>query len=271
MLKLKLERPLACFDIESTGTNPRADRIIDLAIVKMLPRGPSEKFTFRLNPEMPIPPDSTAVHGIKDADVAGCPTFKQSAQQIAAVLENCDLTGYNILRFDIPLLCEEFVRAGIPFSTDGRRILDAQRIYHKREPRDLSAALRFYCNEMHLGAHGALEDVLATIRVLEGQFERYSDLPTGLDELDEYCNPRDPSWVDKTGRFKWTNGEITINFGRKQGQKLKDLVLNDTGFLQWMLKADFPRETQEIVQNALKGKYPAAPAQPNTSAEPAST
>ncbi|HBA85259.1 MAG TPA: DNA polymerase III subunit epsilon [Verrucomicrobia bacterium] len=258
-MKLKLERPLAVFDIESTGINRKADRIIDLAIVKMLPKGKAEPFTFRFNPEMPIPPESTAIHGIHDEDVVNCPTFKEKAAEVLQLLEDCDLGGYNVLGFDIPMLTEEFLRAGIAFVMEGRRVFDAQRVFHKREPRDLTAALRFYCSEMHLGAHGALEDVLATIRVMEGQYQRYTDLPNELDELDAYCNPRDPAWVDRNGRLKWTAGEVIVNFSKKQGQKLRDIVRDDPGFIHWMLKSDFPKDTKDILQNALKGIYPTPP------------
>ncbi len=259
MLKLTLERPLAVFDIESTGINRKADRIIDLAVVKLLPKGKREALSWRLNPEMPIPPESTAIHGITDEMVKDSPTFTQKAEEIFRAFEGCDLGGYNVLGYDIPMLIEEFQRAGRVFVVEGRRIFDAQRVFHKREPRDLTAALKFYCNEMHLGAHGAMEDVLATIRVMEGEYERYNDLPDNLDELDTYCNPRDPSWVDKTGRLKWSNGEITFNFGKKQGQKLKDVIREEKSFIEWMLKKDFPHDTQAILENAKNGIYPPPP------------
>ncbi len=262
-MKLNLDRPLAVFDIESTGTNRRTDRIIDLAVVKLLPNGKRETHHFRVNPEMPIPPDSTKIHGITDEDVKGKPTFKQEAAKIAAVLEGCDLGGYNILGFDIPVLTEEFARAGMEFDLDDRRVLDAQRIYHKREPRDLTAALAYYCNEMHLGAHDALGDVEAVLRVLDGQLARYSDLPRDLDGLDAYCNPKDPSWVDRAGKLKWAGGEAVLNFGKKQGQKLRDIAKTDPGFLEWMLKGDFPRDTKAIIRDALKGKFPAPTPKPD--------
>ena len=260
MMPLKTDRPLAFFDIESTGTNVRADRIIDLAVVKLHPDGRREEHTFRVNPERPIPVEASAVHGIYDKDVKDCPTFKQVASKVATVFEGCDLGGYNILRFDIPMLCEEFTRAGVPFIAEGRRVVDPQRIFHQREPRDLTAALRFYCGELHLGAHGALDDVLATIQVLEGQFGKYADLPQDIEALNDYCNPRDPSWADQTGKLKWVAGELTINFGAKQGQKLRELAQSDTGYLRWILQKNFPRDTTEIVSNALKGKFPPAPA-----------
>ena len=260
MIDLKLDRPLAVFDIESTGTNRKFDRIIDLAIVKLLPGGRSEKHSFRVNPEMPIPADSTAVHGITDDDVKGAPTFKQVAAKVADVLKDCDLGGFNISGFDIPLLCEEFIRAGIPFETDNRRVVVAQRIFHKKVPRDLGAALSYYCGEMHLNSHDAMGDVEATVKVIEGQLKKYPDLPRDMDALDAFCNPRDPTWVDKTGKFKWADGEAVINFGKKQGQKLRDVAKMEPSFLQWMVKNDFPRDALEIAQNALRGKFPEAPA-----------
>ncbi|HPG00470.1 MAG TPA: 3'-5' exonuclease [Kiritimatiellia bacterium] len=259
-LPLKLDRPLAIFDIESTGINRKLDRIIDLAILKLTPDGKAESHTFRCHPGMPIPPDSTAVHGITDADVKDCPPFAQLAPRIVAVLEDCDLAGFNILGFDIPVLCEEFARAGVGFSVEGRRVLDAQRIFHRKVPRDLPAALQYYCGEMHLAAHDAMEDVNATLRVLQGQLGMYPDLPRDMDELDAFCNPRDPSWVDRTGKFRWTGDEVVVNFGKKQGEKLRTVVREEPSFLNWMLRSDFPRDTQEIIRNALNGKYPSKPA-----------
>ena len=259
-LPLKLDRPLAIYDIESTGINRKLDRIIDLAILKLTPDGKAESHTFRCHPGMPIPPDSTAVHGITDADVKDSPPFAQLAPRIVAVLEDCDLAGFNILGFDIPVLCEEFARAGVEFSVEGRRVLDAQRIFHRKVPRDLPAALQYYCGEMHLAAHDAMEDVNATLRVLQGQLGMYPDLPRDMDELDAFCNPRDPSWVDRTGKFRWTGDEVVVNFGKKQGEKLRTVVREEPSFLNWMLRSDFPRDTQEIIRNALNGKYPSKPA-----------
>ncbi len=137
--------------------------------------------------------------------------------------------------------------------------MDPQRIFHQREPRDLTAALNYYCGELHLGAHGALDDVIATIQVLEGQYRKYADLPQDINALSEYCNPRDPTWADASGKLKWVAGELTINFGSKQGAKLRDLAQKDPGYLRWILEKNFPRDTTEIVGNALKGKFPAAP------------
>lgn len=254
MFKWQLDRPLAVFDIEATGINPRADRIIELAIVKILPKGGQQVLSYTINPGIPIPPESTAIHGITDADVAGKPLFRDLAPAIFKELDGCDLAGYNIIRFDVPMLIEEFQRASLNLSLEGRRIIDSQRIYHKREPRDLKAALAFYCNELFLDGHRAEADAQATLRVLEGQFERYPDLPRDLTELDKYCSVRDPAWVDRDGKLRWLNGEITINFGKKKGEKLRDLARTDVSFLRWILKGDFASDTKAIVTKIMEGK-----------------
>jgi DNA polymerase-3 subunit epsilon len=259
VLPVRLKRPLAFFDIESTGTSPKADRIIDIAVIRVFPDNSRKAHAFRVNPGVPIPPEATAVHGISEADVRDCPLFGAVAGEILSILNDCDLAGFNILRFDIPLLIEEFLRCDIEFDVENRRIIDVQRIYHRREPRDLSAALSFYCGELHLGAHGAMADAEATIRVLKGQFQRYPDLETDPDRLHDYCNPKDPSWVDRTGRLRWVDGEIAINFGKQKGTRLRDLVRDDPGFVKWILRSDFPRDTRLIVQNATNGSYPARP------------
>ena len=188
--------------------------------------------------------------------------FGQVAAAILEILAGCDLGGFGVVRFDIPMLAEEFARAGFEFNPDNRRIVDAQRIYHKKEPRDLSAALTFYCGEMHLGAHGAEADALATVAVLEAQLQKYTDLPRSLDELDNYCNPpRNPAWADRTGKLKWQNGELLINFGVQNiGRNLKDLVRDNPKFLKWILKSDFPADTKRIVADALEGRFLTPPA-----------
>ena len=254
MFKWQLEKPLAVFDIEATGINPRTDRIIELSIVKLLPKGGKQVLTYVVNPGMPIPPESTAIHGITDTDVAGKPLFRALAPAIYKELDGCDFGGYNILRFDVPMLIEEFQRASLNLTFEGRRIIDAQRIFHKREPRDLKAAVAFYCNELYLEGHRAEADAQATVRVLEGQFDRYGDLPRDLTELDRYCSVRDPSWVDRDGKLRWAGGEIVINFGKKKGEKLRELARTDTSFLRWILKGDFATDTKEIVSKILEGK-----------------
>jgi DNA polymerase-3 subunit epsilon len=264
MWTLKQTRPLAIIDIESTGTNPRQDRVIDLVIIKLMPDGAQTTHSFRCNPGIPIPPEVEAIHHISNADIAQAPPFTEVAVRIFEVLKDCDLGGFGIVRFDIPMLTEEFARAGLAFPADDCRVVDAQRIFHKKEPRDLTAALAFYCGEEHTQAHGAEADALATIKVLQAQLEKYDDLPRAMDGLDAYCNiKRDPSWADKTGKLKWINGEIVINFGVKYtGQKLRELAQNNATFLKWILKSDFPGDTKKLVADALEGKFPAQPPPP---------
>jgi len=171
-----------------------------------------------------------------------------------------DLSGFNAGRFDIPMLTEEFQRVGISFKPECRRLLDAQRIFHTREPRDLSAALRFYCDgRVHAGAHGAEADVEATWDVIKGQFAKYVDLPRDMATLDKTFNPVDPFNVDRAGRFRWQDGEIVVNFGKKKGDKLRDLVEKDPGFLKWIMKNEFPQDTRMLCEDALKGVYPEPP------------
>jgi DNA polymerase-3 subunit epsilon len=257
---IQLDRPLAFFDIESTGLNPQHDRIIDLAVIKLLPGGGREEVVFRVNPGIPIPPSSTAIHGIQDVDVVGAPLFEEVVEDVVGTLQGCDLAGYNIVRYDLPLLVAECARAGVTFEVEGRRLIDAQRIFHQRERRDLTAALRFYCDEDHAEAHGALADVEATIKVLEGQFAKYADLPRDPDELNTYCNPPDPDRLDRAGRLRWRDGEMVIAFGKNSGLKVRDLAQENKGYLKWILAADFPEDTKELIRNALDGTFPDPPA-----------
>ncbi len=254
-----LDRPLAFFDLETTGTSPRADRIVELAIVKLMPDGTHDCWTVRVNPGRKIPPEATAIHNISDEDVKDCPPFKDIAADVAKRFENCDLAGYNVVRFDVPMLVEELTRAGIETDLNTRPVVDVQRIFHRREPRDLAAALAFYCQEMHLDAHSAEADVWATIRVFQGQRRRYNDLPRDVAALDAYCNPRDPSWADRTGKLKWQEGEIVLNFGKRKGERLRDIVENDPGFAKWILRSDFPADTRDIVSDMLQGRMPTPP------------
>lgn len=257
--KLGLKRPLAVFDIESTGLNPRTDRIIELSIVRLEPDGTKTTKTWLVNPEMPIPHESTEIHGITDREVAACPPFLFVVDEIDSFLADCDLGGYNILHFDIPILEEEFARCGRNLGAENRRVIDAQKIFHKKEPRDLTAAVRFFCGRDHVGAHGAEADALATLDVLEGQFERYADLPGSIEEIEREFNDIDPTFVDRAGRFKWQNGEVVVNFGKKKGEKLRDLAADDRSFLKWIIKGDFPLDTRQIAEDALDGKFPARP------------
>ncbi|MFZ4397222.1 MAG: exonuclease domain-containing protein [Kiritimatiellia bacterium] len=259
LFPVKLDRPLAILDIEATGISPRADRIVELAILRLDPDGTEQLRTWLVNPTLAIPVETTAIHGITDDVVKNCPTFAQVAGEVKAFIGTSDLAGYNIGRFDVPMLCEEFLRAGVAFEADSRRVLDAQRIFHLREPRDLSAALVFYCGQAHVDAHGAEGDVRATRNVLLGQFQKYTDLPTDMEELDRMFNARDPFHADRSGRFRWVDGELVVNFGKKKGTRVRALTKDDPGFLKWIMKNDFPLDTRRIAENALAGIYPEPP------------
>ena len=260
---LELKRPLIVFDIESTGISPRKDRIIELAAVKVLPDGTEESRCWLLNPTVHIPEETTAIHGIADEDVKDCPTFLEKAKEIFAFFEGCDLSGFNADRFDIPCLEEEFARSGMNFAAVRRKHVDVHRIYHRMEPRDLTAAVRFYCNRSHDGAHGAEADAKATLEVLKAQLSRtdgaYSELPRTADELDEYLVPHDPLNADRSGMFRWKDGEWTVNFGKKRGESLKRIMLNEPNFLKWMLKGDFDTDARMIASDALEGRLPPPP------------
>ncbi len=248
---LVLERPLVFFDTETTGTNSRADRIVEIACVKIHPDGRREAWVRRFHPGIPIPPASTAIHGISDADVASAPRFREAAAELAAFLEGCDLAGYNIVGLDLPVLRTEFLRAGIPFDVSERRLVDAQRIFFSREPRHLSAAARFYCQADHDGAHGALADAEMTLRVLAGQLVRYTELPRTVAELhDQFCAGIDQD-LDPEGRFRLVNGEPTVNFGKNRGRLLKDISREEPGFLRWILKGDFSEPVKAIARKFL--------------------
>jgi len=256
---LHLDRPLVVFDLEATGLNKQSDRIVSMALVRYEPDGSSEKVNYLINPTVPIPEETTAIHGITDEDVADAPTFAEMAEIIERHFAGADLAGYNILGYDIGLLTKEFSRANRPFSIEGRRVLDAQRIFFRNEPRDLSAALRFFCGDTHDQSHDALGDVLATIRVLGGEFEKYDELPRDMDALSEYCDPKDPTWADREGRLKWAKQEIVFNFGKFRGQSLRKAVSNDPNFINWLLRSDFPDDTKQIVRDAVNGIYPEPP------------
>jgi DNA polymerase III subunit epsilon len=248
---LQLDRPLVVFDTETTGTNPRSDRIVEIACLKILPDGRREEFVKRLNPRMPIPSASTAIHGIGDRDVKDAPAFKDVAAELARFLEGCDLAGYNITGFDLPMLRIEFLRAEVPFSIADRRLVDAQRIFFAKEPRNLSAAARFYCQSEHEGAHGALADAEMTLRVLSGQLARYEELPRSVSELHEaYCAGLDQD-IDPEGRFRLIKGEPTVNFGKNRGRLLKDISRDEPGFLRWILKGDFSQSVKDIARKYL--------------------
>jgi len=257
---LELKRPLVIFDLETTGLFPRRDRIIELGAIKVNPDGTEEEKTWLLNPTIPIPPDTSAIHGITDEIVKDCPTFADCAEEIFEFFRDADLGGFNSDRYDIPCLEEEFARVGLNFGVSQRKRIDVQRIYHRKEPRDLTSAVRFYCNRSHDGAHGAGADTRATLDVLKAQMERYSDLPRSADELDAYLVPVDPLNADRNGALRWRDGQLYVNFGQKKGKLLKDLLIHEPNYLKWILKGDFDTEVKMIVRDLLEhGRLPPPP------------
>ncbi len=255
-MNLKLERPLVFFDLETTGVNLNNDRIVELSIVKIFPNGRQEVKTRRINPEMHIPEGSSLVHGIYDEDVANEPTFRAFSKNLMVYLADCDLGGYNILKFDIPMLINEFQRVGLEFSLEGRRMIDAYQIFCKKEPRTLSAAYKFYCDKVLEDAHSAEADTMATYEVFLGQLERYDDIGEDVQSLHEFCNQKNPDWIDSTGKFKWSGSDPVVGFGKNAGMFLRQAAVDNPGFLQWMIKVDFPEDAKQIARDALIGKFP---------------
>jgi len=254
-MKLKLNRPIVFFDLETTGINVMHDRIVEISVVKIFPDFNEEVKKRLINPGVPIPKDTTEIHNISDEDVKDAPSFKQVAKSFYEFLENCDLGGFNIIKFDIPLLIEEFKRCGLLFTIKDKNIVDVQRIYHKKEPRTLSAALKFYCDEDHIDAHGSEEDARATFKVLYAQLDKYDDLPETVEELAEYSNPKDLSFIDEEGKLRWRNNEVVIGFGQKSGMSLKVLADKEPRYLQWIIRGDFNEEVKKVVTDALEGRF----------------
>lgn len=257
---LQLRRPLAVFDLETTGTDPTEDRIVELAVVRLLPEGDRSVASWRVHPGRPIPPAASAVHGLRDEDVADCPRFEQVADEVLGVVDGCDLGGFNVLRFDLPLLRREFERAGRTFPRSDVAVVDALAVFHRMEPRDLSAALRLYCGREHEGAHGAEADAVATADVLLAQVAHYRDLPDDVDALSEFCRRTGREGgepVDAAGKFVWRGGEAVLAFGKHRNRPLRELAEQAPGYLRWMLDGDFEPSTKSVAAGALQGHFPA--------------
>ncbi|MCM1108775.1 MAG: exonuclease domain-containing protein [Clostridium sp.] len=246
-MKLNLRNPLVFFDLETTGTNINADRIVELCYIKVHPNGNEESKTMRINPEMHIPETSSKIHGIYDQDVADCPTFKQIARELAATIEGCDFAGFNSNRFDVPLLVEEFLRAGVNIDLSKRKFIDVQNIYHKLERRTLSAAYQFYCGQVLEDAHSALADTRATYEVLQAQLDRYpDDLQNDVQFLADYS--RMTNNVDFAGRIVYDeNGREVFNFGKYKGRIVVDVLRVDPGYYSWIMQGDFARNTKQVL------------------------
>lgn len=252
-MRLQLQRPLAFFDLETTGTRIGQDRIVQIGIVRLMPDGSRHTYETLVNPGMPIPPEATEVHHITDAMVADAPPLEALADTVRRELEGCDLGGFNLLRFDIPFLAEELDRVGVSWDHLSSRVVDVQRIFHRMEPRDLTAALKFYCGRDHASAHDAVADVEATADVLLAQLERYSDkLRPDVDFLGEFSGDRKRN-PDPAGKLRFDDaGQICLGFGKYAGWPLERIGHNDPGYLHWLMtKADLPGTTLNIMRTAL--------------------
>jgi DNA polymerase III subunit epsilon len=249
MARLQLQRPIAFFDLETTGVDAAKDRIVEIAVIKLMPDGSRHSWIKRINPEMPIPPESSAIHGIYDADIADAPTFKEVAHDLKQFLHNCDLGGYNSNKFDIPALAEAFLRANIPVDFKSRKLVDVQQVFFKKEARTLSAAYLFYCNKELINAHNAEADVIATIDVLEAQLEKYEDLGKDVNALHEFTGGDD--FVDYARRMVLKNGVPVFNFGKYKGLAVEDVFRKEPQYYDWMMNADFALHTKQMISEIL--------------------
>lgn len=253
-MDLKLTKPVCFFDLETTGINVAEDRIVEISILKIYPNGNKDSKTWLVNPERPIPAETTEIHGIDDDKVAGEPTFKELSKDIYEMVKGCDLAGYNSNRFDVPLLAEEFLRAGIDFNIDENVLIDVQNIFHKMEQRTLVAAYKFYCNKDLTNAHSAKADTDATYEILKAQLDKYSDdLENNTEFLSDFSSRTKN--VDFVGHLIYNEkGEEIINFGKHKGKKFTDIIEKEPGYYGWMMGANFPLYTKKMIEK-IRDKY----------------
>jgi len=248
-MKLRLDRPIAFIDLETTGINISTDKIVEIAIVKILPDGTKQVKRKLLNPQMPIPKASTDVHGITDEMVKDAPVFKQVANEIKQFLDNCDMGGYNSNRFDVPMLIEEFLRIGFDFSVEGRKMVDVQKVFHLMEQRTLGAAYKFYCSKTLEGAHSAEVDATATWEILLAQVERYDNIGATIESIVKFTGEDDI--VDFSRRFIKVNGVEIFNFGKHKGKPVTEVLKAEPQYYDWMMKGDFAMNTKQKLTEIL--------------------
>lgn len=245
-MKLNLKRPIVFFDLETTGVDTSKDRIVEISMIKVMPDGSKDVKTRRVNPEMPIPAEATAVHGITDEDVKNEPTFRQLAKSLAQFIQGCDFGGFNSNRFDLPLLVEEFLRVGVDVDLKCRKFVDVQNIFHKKEQRTLVAAYKFYCDKDLTDAHSAAADTMATYEVLCAQLDRYDDLENDIDFLAEFSE-REKA-VDYAGRIVYNEQGVEVfSFGKYRGQSVEEVFRREPSYYAWMMEGDFPLYTKKVI------------------------
>ncbi len=247
-MELALKNPLVFFDLETTGINITKDRIVEISYIKVMPNGTEYEKTMRINPGMPIPAEATAIHHITDEDVKDKPMFKDVAKELIHVFEGCDFAGFNSNRFDIPLLMEEFLRAGVSFDMSKRKFIDIQTIFHKMEQRTLTAAYKFYCHKNLEDAHSANADTRATYEVLKAQLDCYPNLENDVNFLSKFSSQNRN--VDLAGRIVLNDANVEVfNFGKYKGQPVAEVLKRDTGYYGWMMQGDFPQNTKNVLTN----------------------
>ena len=245
-MELKLKKPLIFFDLETTGLNITRDKIVEISYIKVFPDGKEESKTVRLNPGMHIPEDSTKVHHITDDDVKDAPTFKEIAKDLAHTFEGCDVAGFNSNRFDVPMLEQQFLDAGVDFDFSKRKFIDVQTIFHKMEQRNLVAAYKFYCGKNLDDAHSANGDTRATYEVLKAQLDRYPSLENDVDYLSKFSSQNRN--VDLAGRIIYNDKDVPVfNFGKHKGKPVAEVLKHDTGYYGWMMQGDFPLNTKQVL------------------------
>lgn len=245
-MELNLKNPIIFFDLETTGTDLAVDRIVEVSMLKVMPNGDTEIKTRKINPEIPVPPASTAVHGITDEDVKDAPKFREIAKSLAFYMEGCDIAGYNSDRFDIPILAEEFIRAGVDVDLKKRKTIDVQTIFHKMEQRTLSAAHKFYCGKELEDAHSAEADTLATYEVLKAQLDRYPELQNDMGFLSEFTTRN--QFADYAGRIAYDEkGDEVFTFGKYKGRKVVEIFNIEPSYYSWMMNSNFPEYTKKVI------------------------
>lgn len=246
-MNLSLNRPLCFFDLETTGIDITTARIVEIAILKVFPDGKRDMYVKRINPGIPIPAESSAIHGIYDADVANAPSFKMIATEVLRFFDESDLAGFNSNKFDIPVLVEEFLRCSIEFDFETRRFVDVQTIYHKMEQRNLAAAYKFYCEKTLENAHSAEADINATYEVLLSQIKKYDELGNNVAALSEFSKGKNPS-ADFANRLVYNEkNEIVFNFGKHKGRKIEEVFTQEPGYYNWMMNGEFPLYTKKVI------------------------
>jgi len=254
---MKLLKPLVIFDLETTGVWIEKDKIVEIGMIKLSAGGARESYIKRVNPGIPIPPNVSRLIDITDDDVKDSPQFKDIAKEALEFIGDCDIGGFNILRFDLPVLEREFHEAGVSFHWNQRAIYDAQKIYHIHEKRDLTAAYKLYCNKDLENAHTALGDAEATIEIFDAQIGKYGKIDQGIESLKDFDYEHFSAYFDKERKFCWWNNELYLTFGKYRRKKsIKEIARSDRPYMEWMLREDFSEEIKAMIKNALNGEFP---------------